>query len=126
MMDLAALWEWAGVSFGKEDTFLLFLSIKKLVEMKQLKSVRLWGKIYGRFKNYIITEGEMKEGADDPEDSIVNELPSKTDPITEVPQLDVNIPKISKPKVIKREDLTKEARVGVNKYIYYACNHGIN
>ncbi|KAJ3130635.1 Radial spoke head protein 4 A, partial [Physocladia obscura] len=72
IMDLSNLWEWAGVSFGREETFMLFLSLRKLVAEKPLKSVRLWGKIYGLSANYIITEGELKDGVDDEDGNIAN------------------------------------------------------
>ncbi|KAI9351233.1 radial spokehead-like protein-domain-containing protein [Obelidium mucronatum] len=72
IMDLSNLWEWAGVSFGREETFMLFLSLRKLVAEKPLKSVRLWGKIHGLNSSYIITEGELKDGANDEEGDAVN------------------------------------------------------
>lgn len=65
IMDLANLFEWAGVSFGKEETFLILLSLNKLVEEKSLKSVRLWGKILGTKADYYVVEAEMKEGMRD-------------------------------------------------------------
>lgn len=65
MMELANIWEWAGVSLGKEDTFTLFLSLRKLAEQKALKSLRFWGKINGIQNNYYIAEGELSEGAAD-------------------------------------------------------------
>ncbi|KAJ3000272.1 Radial spoke head protein 4 A [Globomyces sp. JEL0801] len=129
MMDLAALWEWAGVSFGKEETYLLFLSIKKLVETKQLKSSRLWGKISGRDQNYIVVEAELKEGTVDEEDLILN------GPATEEKKeglTDTEKPVLAKdneadvpiPKVKTLAPLSREIRTGVNKYIYYVCNYG--
>ena len=121
MMDLASLWEWAGVSFGKEDTFLLFLSIKKLVEQKQLKSVRLWGKIFGTSANYIIAEAELKEGVEDVDEAAANAVdPTEaTDPSIAAP----SDPKFPTPKTKKIAPLTKEARSGLNKYIYYTCHY---
>ncbi|KAJ3260820.1 Radial spoke head protein 4 A [Boothiomyces macroporosus] len=122
MMDLAGLWEWAGVSFGKEDTFLLFLAIKNLVEVKQLKSVRLWGKIFGTQGNYIIVEAELKEGAADEEDAIVNaeEVFEKEVPAVTAKDEDDGV---AVPKVKQMAPLGKEVRIGVNKYIYYVCSH---
>jgi radial spoke head protein 4A len=119
MMDLAVLWEWAGVSLGREETYLMFLSIKKLVEQKQLKSVRLWGKVLGRDANYIIAEAELKEGVEDTEDAVVNAVPP-----TEVAEKKDEVqegPKLTKPKQFG--PLSKEQRIGVNKYVYFACNY---
>jgi radial spoke head protein 4A len=121
IMDLASLWEWAGVSFGKEDTFLLCLSIKKLVEKQQLKSVRLWGKIYGRKANYIVAEAELKEGVEDVDEAAANSL----EPVENL-DTSFNTPLDSKtptPKVKKFAPLAKENRSGLNKYIYYACHY---
>ncbi|KAJ3302502.1 Radial spoke head protein 4 A [Kappamyces sp. JEL0829] len=130
MMDLANLWEWAGVSFGKEDTFLLFLSIKKLVDAKQLKSVRLWGKIYGRDANYIVAEGELKEGVEDVEDAVVNAV--EPEPLSESQKAkdekkveeakEATASNIPVPEIKRFAPLAKEARTGVNKYIYYVCH----
>jgi radial spoke head protein 4A len=120
MMDLASLWEWSGVSFGKEDTFHLFLSIKKLVEKKQLKSVRLWGKIYGTSANYIIAEAELKEGVEDVDEPAANAFEStEANPSVSAPS-DTHV---SSSKAKKIAPLTKEVRTGLNKYIYYTCHY---
>jgi radial spoke head protein 4/6 len=111
MIDLARLWEWAGVSFGNEGTFLLFLSIKKLVEERQLKSVRLWGKINGLQSNYIIVEAELKDGVVDDEDAIVNK-PAKS---VEKDESATKGKQTAKP-------LTRETKTGTNKYVYYTCS----
>jgi len=129
MMDLASLWEWAGINFGKEDSYLLFLSIKRLIEVKQLKSVRLWGKLFGLEANYIVAEGELKEGAEDIEESIANPPEANYAPIeTEAPSSDEVEVKptnpgpqgVAKPK--QYSPLPKENRIGANKYIYYVCS----
>ncbi|KAJ3101101.1 Radial spoke head protein 4 A [Phlyctochytrium bullatum] len=73
IMDLANLWEWAGVAFGKEETFTLFLSLKKLVAEKPLKSVRLWGRIQTLSSPYIIVEGELRDSAVDEDEAQANQ-----------------------------------------------------
>lgn len=78
IMDLANLFEWAGVSFGKEETFLMLLSLNKLVEEKSLKSVRLWGKILGTKADYYVVEAEMKEGMRDESQLESGNEPSET------------------------------------------------
>ena len=57
-MDEAALLESAGVSFGKTETYKLYLSIKSLSEQMPAESerTRLFGKIYTRGKPYYIVE----------------------------------------------------------------------
>jgi radial spoke head protein 4A len=170
ILDLAHLWEWAGVSFGKEETFKVFLSLKRLVELKPLKSVRLWGKILGLQGSYIIAEGELREGAVDEDDEIANSPNSVAggdgangaaaaaeggasaegadgnadggaagaDESGEGAAADAEggenaaVPAkkeeddlaITKPKTGKYiGPLSKEARSGVNKYVYYVCNY---
>ncbi|KAJ3019554.1 Radial spoke head protein 4 A, partial [Thoreauomyces humboldtii] len=138
IMDLANLWEWAGVSFGKEETFMLFLSLKRLVTEKPLKSVRLWGKILGTSKNYIIIEGELRDGAEDEDEAIANGNPSEEageeieeqeeekagdgDEGEEGAEKKANL-ELPKRKVKLVVPLPKEERVGVNKYVYYTCNY---
>ncbi|KAJ3101498.1 Radial spoke head protein 4 A [Phlyctochytrium planicorne] len=139
VMDLANLWEWAGVAFGKEETFTLFLSLRKLVQDKPLKSVRLWGKISGLQSPYIIVEGELREGALD-EDEIVPQPPQPAEKeeeaeivgdgederirrlLFEEEKSGVVVGKKGKDKAAVGP-LPVENRVGVNKYVYYVCNY---
>ncbi|KAI8614407.1 radial spokehead-like protein-domain-containing protein [Chytriomyces sp. MP71] len=134
VMDLSNLWEWAGVSFGREETFLLFLSLRKLVAEKPLKSVRLWGKIFGTGGNYIITEGELKDGATDEEGDAVNgtgepaeegadggDAAAAAEGAEPAAALPVEDPTIPKPKTRVIPPLPREIRVGVNRYVYYVC-----
>ncbi|KAJ3402872.1 Radial spoke head protein 4 A [Chytriomyces hyalinus] len=133
IMDLSNLWEWAGVSFGREETFMLFLSLRKLVAEKPLKSVRLWGKIHGLRGNYIITEGELKDGASDDDGDLVNgtgesaeeaedsaAAAAEAETAEQVPVEDPTLPK-AKNRVIP--PLPKESRAGVNRYVYYVCSY---
>jgi radial spoke head protein 4A len=57
-MDDAALLEWAGVSFGRGETYRLYLSIKRLAESLpgEADKARLFGKINTRGKPYYIVE----------------------------------------------------------------------
>lgn len=62
--------ELAGVSYGKGETYRLFLSIKKLSESSigDVERLRLFGKIYTRGKPYYVVEGispEEEEGFDE-------------------------------------------------------------
>ncbi|KAJ3031980.1 UNVERIFIED_CONTAM: Radial spoke head protein 4 A [Siphonaria sp. JEL0065] len=137
IMDLSNLWEWAGVSFGREETFMLFLSLRKLVAEKPLKSVRLWGKIHGLTSSYVITEGELKDGANDEEGDAVNGIvdPDAADAAaadgsaaaaaegegaSQTPAEDAGLPK---PKTRVLPPLPKEQRAGVNRYVYYVCSY---
>jgi len=53
------MFEWAGYSFGEDETYKLSLSLRKLARSTGVQSLRFWGKIYGRDKDYYIAEGEM-------------------------------------------------------------------
>lgn len=68
LLDDNALYEWAGVSFGRSDLFRLQLSIKKFVEKSQLSSdterIRFVGRFNTRSRPYYVIEGLSTE---DPE-----------------------------------------------------------
>jgi radial spoke head protein 4A len=57
------MFEWGGVGLGKEEMYKIMLSLKRLVESNPIKTIRFFGKIFGRRSDYIIAESEMKEGA---------------------------------------------------------------
>ena len=48
---------------GGPQTHQLYVSVRKLVEKEPLESVRFWGFITGKEKNYYILEAEYKEDA---------------------------------------------------------------
>lgn len=131
IMDLSNLWDWAGLSFGKEEIFVVLVSLKKLVDEKPLKSVRLWGKVFGTSKNYIVVEAELKDGVVDEEDAIANPKPEVT-PVS-APAEEEAAPKspeedetdAPKPKQKPVTSLPIEQRAGVNKYVYYVSNYGM-
>ena len=55
------MFEWAGVSFGEEETFKLQKSLKKLAVMSGASALRFWGKIYGSEKDYYVVEGDLNK-----------------------------------------------------------------
>mmetsp|Transcript_32870 Transcript_32870/g.42017 ORF Transcript_32870/g.42017 Transcript_32870/m.42017 type:complete len:456 (+) Transcript_32870:135-1502(+) len=63
LMDEANMWEWAGVSFGRTETYRLYLSVKTLAESLpgDYESLRFWGKITTRTGDYYIVEGKTFE-----------------------------------------------------------------
>lgn len=98
--------------------------------------MRLWGKIFGINSNYIVVEGDFKEGAVDEEDEIVN-APPQEEPVEAEPEApaeetggedgenhEVQIP-LPKAKAKVVPSLPRESRSGVNKYVYYVCSHGM-
>jgi hypothetical protein len=79
--------------------------------------------------NYIIVEAELKDGVADEQDTIVNApfiqtLESANEKLA-IGTTGENLTPDSKLPQIKEKKyapLSKEARSGVNKYIYYACS----
>merc|ERR1712166_1624150 len=56
--------EWAGVSFGAEESYRLSLSLKHLAAAVGASDLRLWGKITGTGSDYYIAEGNTAEGVE--------------------------------------------------------------
>eukprot|EP01083_Nonionella_stella_P185992 679818_1 len=70
----AAMFQWAGINFGPEDTLKLYLAIRQLCkENDGFDSVRFFGCISGTQADYFIVEAKLKEypeapESDDPDD----------------------------------------------------------
>lgn len=62
-----------GISFGEDESYIIFKSLTKLAQTKNYKQLRLWGKILCSEKDYYIAEAFI-EGGDD------GELAPGTDP----------------------------------------------
>lgn len=61
----AEMLEWAGVSFGEEDTYKLGKAIKRLAVMSGAERVRFVAKMYGTNKDYWVCSGVLT-GAEEP------------------------------------------------------------
>jgi len=58
----AAMFEWAGVGFSKQESFHIALSLRKLAaEVPALERLRLWGKVLGTGGDYYVAEGTLKQ-----------------------------------------------------------------
>lgn len=64
---LGRMFEWAGVSFGEKEYFLLQQSLAKLAQSSGASKIRFWGKIYGTEKDYYIAEGVLEGGEEEGE-----------------------------------------------------------
>jgi hypothetical protein len=53
--------EWAGVSFGERDTYLLKQAIKKLSDMSGANRLKFAAKIYGSNRDYWIISGSLPD-----------------------------------------------------------------
>jgi len=57
----AAMFEWAGVGFGQQESLYIAMSLKKLsMESPALERLRFWGKILGTQGDYYVAEGVMR------------------------------------------------------------------
>jgi len=71
-MEEAEMFEWASVGFGASESYQIMMSLRKLASTEDPppKKLRLWGKILGSEKDYLVAEGQMEgggEGGEDPE-----------------------------------------------------------
>ena len=57
LMTEANVYEWAGINFGKMETYRLYLAIKQKAVV-ETRSLRFWGKITGRSGDYFVVQGD--------------------------------------------------------------------
>lgn len=60
VLEEARIFEWAGVSFGEEETFKLQKAMKRLALLSGATRLRFWGKIYGVQRDYWVIEGVLE------------------------------------------------------------------
>jgi radial spoke head protein 4/6 len=65
VMEEARLFEWAGVSFGEEETYKLSKALKRLALLSGATRLRFWGKIYGVQKDYWVIEGVLDQAEEE-------------------------------------------------------------
>lgn len=71
-MEDAQMFAWAGVGFGKQESYYLTMALRKLaVTYPDLEEIRLWGKIMGTESDYLVAEGtprrhDVKDAPDPP------------------------------------------------------------
>ncbi|CAB1333025.1 unnamed protein product [Coregonus sp. 'balchen'] len=116
--------EQAGVGLGREEMLRVFLALKQLVDSQPLARCRLWGKILGTEGNYLVAEGEYRDGEE--EEGINEETaedaegePRDDDEEAEVVEVIDTLPRstFKPPPVVPKED----NRTGVNKFTYFVC-----
>ena len=61
-LELSFYMHQASTGFSTDELFRIGLSVKKLIATEPLQKVRLWGKIFGTERNYIVIEGDWQEG----------------------------------------------------------------
>jgi radial spoke head protein 4A len=72
----ASYLEWAGINFGRTDTFRLHLSLKHLAVKYPVKNLRLWGKLLGKQADYFVAEGALdaEDAEEDSKDALGNTI----------------------------------------------------
>jgi len=102
----AAMLDAAGVGAGltRLNAVALFTGMRKLANKEPVKSVRLFGKIIGTGKDYLVCECEYNDDYEEP-------APEEGEEAAEEEEG-------AKPKTIKMED----PKTGINTYVYYVAN----
>lgn len=96
-LEEARIYQWAGIGFSEQETYLIQKSLKDLSTTSTASQVKFWGKIHGTKQDYFIAEGIL-EGED------------------EVPE--------GEEEVEKPKDF--EARgTGVNKFTYWVTDNPV-
>jgi radial spoke head protein 4/6 len=65
VQDEARIFEWAGVSFGEEETYKLSKALKRLATLSGATKLRFWGKVFGVQKDYWVIEGVLDAAEED-------------------------------------------------------------
>merc|ERR1719447_2578220 len=68
LLELVNQFEETGVCLGRDETYRIYLALKKLTEIHPLETCRFWGKIQGTKENYIVAQATFREGADEQEE----------------------------------------------------------
>jgi radial spoke head protein 4A len=108
IMDLSNIFEWSGITLGREEMFSIFVSIKQLVVDKNLKSSRLFGKFYGLHNDYLVVESERRENDIDDLEETLNT--NADEPVSTKKKKKIQLP------------VPKELNTVINKYIYWVSN----
>ena len=127
LLEEANALEWAGIGFPREDLYRLQFAMRQLLEEYPLKSVRLFGKIMGLKKDYLIIESEFKDGEGDvlpgtppPEVPVKNANDSEDEDEIEAKEKEKqnnNATPGPQAPVVPSEEFT-----GTNKFTYWVCN----
>ncbi|XP_009271903.1 PREDICTED: radial spoke head protein 6 homolog A [Aptenodytes forsteri] len=126
VMETAFYFEQAGIGLSKDESYHVFLALKKLITVQPIQTCRFWGKILGLEMNYIIAEVQYHEGEEEEEteEEEVTEEGGKgmgeVEDEDEKKEKEDEPPKSTykPPPVIPKE----ENGTGANKYVYFVCN----
>ncbi|PRP83611.1 radial spoke head protein 4 [Planoprotostelium fungivorum] len=116
LLEESSMFEWGGVGLGREETVRLQLSMKRLLESNPLKNVRLFGKIYGRKRDYIIVESEFKEGEGA---ATKEEEPKENEVKHEDSESETENAEKETPAQTTNLEIESEQRSGTNRFSYW-------
>ncbi|XP_074948537.1 radial spoke head protein 6 homolog A-like isoform X2 [Phalacrocorax aristotelis] len=126
VMETAFYFEQAGIGLSKDESYHIFLALKKLISVQPVRTCRFWGKILGLEMNYIIAEVQYHEGEEEEETEDEEGIEEGGKGMGEVEDEDEKNEKEDEPPkstykpppVIPKE----ENGTGANKYVYFVCN----
>ncbi|NXC45559.1 RSH4A protein, partial [Penelope pileata] len=125
VMETAFYFEQGGIGLSRDETYHIFLALKKLVSAQPIQTCRFWGKILGREMNYIIAEVQYPEGAEEEEAEEEEAIDEGEKAMDEVEDEDEEKEKSEPPKSTYKPPpvIPKEQNgSGTNKYVYFVCN----
>eukprot|EP00928_Gymnodinium_smaydae_P061556 TRINITY_DN45602_c0_g1_i1.p1 TRINITY_DN45602_c0_g1~~TRINITY_DN45602_c0_g1_i1.p1 ORF type:complete len:576 (-),score=166.03 TRINITY_DN45602_c0_g1_i1:64-1701(-) len=127
-MEDATMFEWAGVGFGKQESFHIAMSLRKLAaETPALASLRLWGKVLGTEADYYVAEATLQTfGAAAPAEPALLSAKQLAARAAELTKTGVyNLETRPPPLVLPGTDYDVECRgQGANTCVYYVSHGG--
>jgi radial spoke head protein 4A len=121
ILELANHFEETGINLGRDETFRIYLALKKLTEQYPLATCHFWGKIQGTKANYIIAQTSFRDGTDEQEDeeeAAEEEEEENHEDDDEEKEDALPVSTWKPPMVIPTED----RGAGANKNVYFVCN----
>ncbi|NXJ81091.1 RSH4A protein, partial [Trogon melanurus] len=127
VMETAFYFEQAGIGLSKDESYHIFLALKKLISVQPIQTCRFWGKILGLEMNYIIAEVQYREGEEEEEEIEEEEVTEEGEKeVDEVKDEDEEDKKEDEPPKSTYKPLPiipkEENGTGANKYVYFVCN----
>ncbi|KAM9796076.1 radial spoke head protein 6 homolog A isoform X1 [Syngnathus typhle] len=121
--EIAYFLEQAGVGLGREEMQRVFLALKQLVSSYTMQRCRLWGKILGIERSYIIAEAEFAEGEEEDEDGPEEVADDEAREIDAKEKAEREMDPLPQSTYKAPPVVPKEAKgTGANKFVYFVCN----
>lgn len=122
LLELVNQFEETGVCLGRDETYRIYLALKKLTEIHPLETCRFWGKIQGTKKNYIVAQASFREGADE-EEAEEEAQEAEEENIEGEGEGEDEEDKLPESKWQPPMKIPNEERgTGTNKFTFFVCN----